>query len=61
LFLGRTVHYVTGTRGSGPDATSSYSQLSVGLNSNIIVTYGKPVIIQNDENGQISVLVRRAD
>jgi hypothetical protein len=61
LFLGRTVPYVTGTRGSGPDATSSYSQLSVGLNSNIIVTYGKPVIIQNDENGQISVLVRRAD
>jgi hypothetical protein len=31
----------------------------VGLTSNIIVTYGKPVIIQSDENGQISVLVRR--
>jgi hypothetical protein len=35
--------------------------MSAGLTSHIIVTYGKPVIIQNDENGQISVLVRRAD
>jgi hypothetical protein len=58
LYLGRTVPYVTSTK---PDGASSYSQLSVGLNSNIIVTYGKPVIIQNDENGQISVLVRRVD
>jgi hypothetical protein len=59
LYLGRTVPYVTSTYGNGSNTQSSYSQLSVGLNSNIIVTYGKPVVIQNDENGQISVLVKR--
>jgi hypothetical protein len=58
LFLGRTVPYVTSTM---KDGTSSYSQLSVGLSSNFIVTYGKPVIIQNDENGQVAVLVKRVD
>ncbi len=57
LFLGRTVPYVTGT--SGPSGYSSYSQMSVGLESSFIVTFGKPVVIQNDENGEISVLVKR--
>jgi hypothetical protein len=61
LFLGRTVPYVTGTMGSGPNASSSYSQLSVGLDSSFIVKFGKPVVIQNDENGQISVLVKRLE
>lgn len=59
LFLGRTVPYVTGTYGSGPAASSSYSQLSVGLDSTFIVKFGKPLTIQNDESGQISVLVKR--
>ena len=59
LFLGRTVPYVTSTAGSGPLASSSYSQLSVGLQSTFIVNYGKPAIIQTDENGQITVLVKR--
>jgi hypothetical protein len=61
LFLGRTVPYVTGTSGSGPNAKSSYSQLSVGLDSTFVVTFGKPAVIQTDENGQISVLVKRMD
>ena len=61
LFLGRTVPYVTSTSGSGPNASSSYSQLSVGLESTFIVTYGKPVVVQTDENGEISVLVKRID
>jgi hypothetical protein len=61
LFLGRTVPYVTGTSGIGPNAMSSYSQLSVGLESAFVVTFGKPLVIQTDDNGQISVLVKRVE
>ena len=61
LFLGRTVPYVTGTSGDGPNARSSYSQMSVGLESTFVVTFGKPVVIQTDENGEISVLVKRIE
>ena len=61
LFLGRTVPYVTGTSGSGPNASSSYSQLSVGLQSTFIVKFNKPLVIQTDENGEISVLVKRIE
>ena len=56
LFLGRTVPYVTG---SSPGGMSSYSQISVGLQSTIVVTFGKPVVIQSDANGTITVLVTR--
>ena len=59
LFLGRTVPYVTSSFNNGMGASSSYSQLNVGLQSTFIVTFGKAVVIQNDENGQISVLVQR--
>ena len=59
LFLGRTVPYVTGSYGNGPNTSSSYSQLSVGLDSAFIVKFGKPVVIQNDESGKISILVKR--
>ena len=58
LFLGRTVPYVTGTSTGG---MSSYSQMSVGLNSTFIVKFNKPMTIQTDENGEISVLVKRID
>jgi hypothetical protein len=58
LYLGRTVPYVTSS-GFGPGAMSSYSQLSVGLQATYIVTFGKPLVIQSDENGTISVLVKR--
>jgi hypothetical protein len=57
LFLGRTVPYVTGSFGNG--SSSSYSQMSVGLQSTFIVKFGKSAVIQTDENGQISVLVKR--
>ena len=60
LFLGRTVPYITSS-GNGPGAMSSYQQMSVGLNSTFIVTFGTPVVVQNDENGQVSVLVKRQD
>jgi hypothetical protein len=56
LFLGRTVPYVTS---SSPGGNSSYSQMSVGLDSTFLVTFGKPVVIQSDANGTITVLVTR--
>lgn len=59
LFLGRTIPYVTGTYGGGLGMTSSYSQMSVGLQSTFSVTFGKPLTVQTDDNGEISVLVKR--
>jgi hypothetical protein len=62
LFLGRTVPYVTGTAfGLGKTSASSYSQMSVGVNSTFIVKFGKEQTIQADETGEISVLVKLAD
>ena len=58
LFLGRTVPYVTSTLANG---WSSYQQLNVGLDSSFLVRFGKAVVIQNDESGQISVLVTRVE
>jgi len=60
LFIGRTVPYMTGAS-QGPSGTTppSYQQLSVGMDSTFIVTFGKPLVIQGDENGQISILVKR--
>lgn len=60
LFLGRTVPYVTSTF-SGVGGGSSYSQLSVGLNSNFVVTFGKPLLIQADDNGEVTILVKRME
>jgi hypothetical protein len=57
LFLGRTVPYVTSSFNNG--ASSSYSQLSVGLDSAFVVTFGKPLVIQEDDSGEVSVLVTR--
>ncbi len=59
LYLGRTIPYVTGTYSGGATTTSSYSQMSVGLQSTFSVTFGKPLTIQTDDNGDISVLVKR--
>ena len=62
LFLGRTVPYVTGSYlGSGGGKSSSYSQLSVGLDCTFIATFGKPLVIQTDDNGTVSILVTRGD
>jgi hypothetical protein len=40
---------------------STYQQMNVGLNSTFLVRFGKMVVIQNDESGQISVLVTRVE
>ena len=61
LFLGRTVPYVTGTAGFGSPTSASYQQMNVGLESTFMVQFGKPVIVQTDENGQISILVKRIE
>jgi hypothetical protein len=56
LYIGRTVPYVTST---SPGGGSSYSQMSVGLESTFLVTFGKPLVIQSDANGTITLLVTR--
>lgn len=60
LFLGRTVPYVT-SAGSGPQKLSSYSQMSVGLNSRFVVAFGKPLIVQSENSGEVSILVKRLE
>jgi hypothetical protein len=61
LFLGRTVPYVTSTVNNGTSfgVASSYSQMSVGLDSAFVVTFGKPLVVQVDDNGEVTVLVTR--
>lgn len=60
MFLGRTVPYVTGSfGGSGGSRSSSYSQMQVGLQSTFFVTFGKPLVIQTDDSGEVTVLVKR--
>ena len=63
LFLGRTVPYVTSTinNGSAMGMASTYSQMSVGLNSTFVVTFGEPLVIQVDDSGKVSILVARAE
>jgi len=58
LFLGRTVPYVTS---SLPNGASTYQQMNVGLDSTFLIRFGKAVVIQNDESGQITVLVKRVE
>ena len=62
LFLGRTIPYVTSSfAGPGGNNSSSYSQLSVGMDSTFTVTFGKPLVIQMDDNGEVSILVKREE
>lgn len=63
IFLGRTFPFVTGTvNGSiGSGVTSSYQQLSTGLNNTFMVKFGQPLVIQSDEDGEITVLVKRVE
>jgi hypothetical protein len=57
LFLGRTVPFVT--RSGGIPGGSSIQQRQEGLSSTFIITFGKPLLIQRDENGETWVLVER--
>jgi hypothetical protein len=57
FFLGHGVPYVTSSLNNG--AAASYSQMSVGLDSSFVVTYGKPLVVQLDDSGEVSVLVTR--
>ncbi len=57
LFLGRTVPYVT--HGGGTPGTSSIQQRQEGVTLAFLVTFGQPVLVQKDGNGEVSVLVDR--
>lgn len=63
VFLGRTVPYVTSTYSSGGPGTtsSSYQQMQVGLDLRFMVTLGKPVIIQSDQNGEVTLSVKQQE
>jgi hypothetical protein len=61
LFLGRNVPYVTSVNVGGGTSTSSYQQMQVGLKSTYIVTFGKPLMIQSDDNEEVTVLVTRQE
>jgi len=62
LFLGRTIPYVTSAYGgpAGQNQTS-YQQLRVGFNSTLSVTLGKPVVIQSDQSGEVTLSVKRQE
>jgi hypothetical protein len=61
VFLGRTIPYVTSTYNAGSNKSSSYQQLRVGLDSTFTVTFGKPLVVQADQNGEVAILVKREE
>lgn len=61
LFLGRTIPYVTSTYGGPAGQNQSYQQLRVGFNSTLSVTLGKPVVIQSDQSGEVTLSVKRME
>ncbi len=62
LFLGRTVPYITGSYSNSANGSSAtYSQMQVGLQVSVAVTFGQPLLVQEDDSGQVTVLVTRED
>ena len=63
IFLGRTLPYVTGTTTGAPGGMihQQVQQLQLGLDSNVVVTFGKPLVIQADEREEITLTVKRLD
>ena len=61
LFLGRTVPYVTGVNVGGGATSATYQQMQAGLNATYFVTFGKPLVIQSDDNEQVTLVVIRMD
>jgi hypothetical protein len=61
LFLGRSVPYVTGVNVASGSTSSTYQQMQAGLNATYIVTFGKPLIIQSDDNEEITLVVNRLE
>lgn len=61
--LGKKTPVVTSASGAkGTNAPlQSYQYITVGLESNVVVTFGKPLVIQADENGEVSLLVKREE
>ena len=63
MFLRRTAPYVTGFQGggSGGKGAATYQQLQVGLDSAFVVTFGKPLMFQPDDSGEVTILVKREE
>ena len=63
LVLGKKMPIVVSTSGTGRtnSPVSSYQYCDFGLKSTIVVTFGKPLAIQADENGEVSLLVKREE
>lgn len=61
LALGKKMPIVVSTSGAGRTnaPVSSYQYCDFGLKSTVMVTFGKPLVIQADENGEVSLLVKR--
>lgn len=63
IFLGRTMPYVTGNMSGGPGGANyqQTQQIQLGLDSTIVATLGKPLLIQADEREEITLTVKRLD
>jgi hypothetical protein len=61
LFLGRTVPYLTSNSGPGGNSSSTVQQRQEGLTAALIVNFDKPLVIQKDANGEVSVLIKRQE
>jgi len=62
LALGKKIPVVVNTTERGTNSPiSSYQYCDFGLKSTVVVTFGKPMLIQADENGEVSLLVQRED
>lgn len=61
LFLGRTVPYVTGVNVGNGNTTSTYQQMQTGLNATYFVTFGKPMVVQSDNNEEVTLVVHRLE
>lgn len=63
LLLGKKEPFVTGASAEGRTSSpvSSYQYCDLGLNSTVVVTFGKPLVIQTDENGEVTLLVKREE
>lgn len=63
LALGKKMPIVTSTSGAGRtnSPVSSYQYCDFGLKSTVVITFGKQLVIQADENGEVSLLVKREE
>lgn len=63
LVLGKKMPIVVSTSGTGRtnSPVSSCQYCDFGLKSTVVITFGKQLVIQADENGEVSLLVKREE